>query len=171
MSTTAGTWVGTWPTSLLYDDSLRALHARGLSLGERFEDLFSEEGTRAFTSWLEGPAPWGAAHGINRYVFYRVARERPDVLRAYPDLDGADGAGYVDWCWTFGRSELGIPDRFMPPAERRTPARPSHGTGAGPAPSGASRWRTGTTTAPPRRAIVRRRSDRRALIGTARQCA
>ncbi len=100
---------------LVYDESLRALHARALALGVGFEDLFGEEGTRSFTDWLAGPAPWGAAHGINRYIFYRVARERPDVLRAYPDLDGADGAGYIDWCWAFGREELGLLDRFMPP--------------------------------------------------------
>ena len=109
---------------LLYDESLRALHARALALGAHFEDLFSEQGTRAFTAWLAGPAPWGAVHGINRYVFYRVARERPDVMRAYPDLDGADGAGYVDWCWTFGRKELDILDRFMPPAPSQRGASP-----------------------------------------------
>jgi hypothetical protein len=112
---------------LLYDDSLCALHARALALGERFVDLFSAQGTRAFTDWLEGPAPWGAAHGINRYVFYRVARERPDVLRAYPDLDGPDGAGYVEWCWAFGRRELGIPERFMPPVSRAGSASESPG--------------------------------------------
>src|SRR5205823_3361862 len=66
--------------------------------------------------WLEQPAPRGGRHGINRYVFYRVSRERPDVLRAYPDLDDDDdGAGFVAWCWSFGRVELAIPDRFMPP--------------------------------------------------------
>ena len=99
---------------LVYDDSLRALYARALALGESFGDLFGEDGSRAFTSWLEGPAPVGAAHGINRYLFYRVARERPDVMRAYPDLEGPDGAGYVAWCRAFGREELSIPERFMP---------------------------------------------------------
>jgi glycosyltransferase involved in cell wall biosynthesis len=101
---------------LVYDDSLRATYSRALALGEGFEDLFSDEGTRAFLSWLEGPAPRGGAYGINRYVFYRVSRERPDVLRTFPDLDGEDGPGYVAWCWAFGREELAIPDRFMPPA-------------------------------------------------------
>jgi glycosyltransferase involved in cell wall biosynthesis len=106
---------------LVYDDSLRATYARALALGEGFEDLFSDTGTRAFLAWLEGPAPRGAAYGINRYVFHRVSRERPDVLRSYPDLDGEDGAGYVEWCWAFGRAELGIPDRFMPPAPDGAP--------------------------------------------------
>ncbi len=110
---------------LVYDDSLRAIYARALALGEGFEDLFSAEGTRAFLAWLGGPAPRGGAHGVNRYVFYRVSRERPDVLRTFPDLDGEDGPRYVTWCWAFGREELGIPDSFMPPAPagfRRPPA-------------------------------------------------
>ncbi len=101
---------------LVYDDSLRALYGSALALGEHdLEDLFSEDGARAFLAWLHGPAPRGSAHGINRYVFHRVARERPDVLYAYPDIDGADGAGYLAWCWAFGRDELAIPEGFMPP--------------------------------------------------------
>jgi glycosyltransferase involved in cell wall biosynthesis len=111
---------------LVYDDSLRATYSRALALGEGFEDLFSEHGTRAFLSWLEGPAPRGGAYGINRYVFHRVSRERPDVLRTFPDLDGEDGPRYVAWCWAFGREELTIPDRFMPAAPagfRPPPAR------------------------------------------------
>ncbi|HEY2536886.1 MAG TPA: glycosyltransferase [Solirubrobacteraceae bacterium] len=101
---------------LVYDDALNALRSRAEALGERY-DLFDPDGedARAFVSWLEGPAPGGAAYGVNRYVYYRVARERPDVLRAYPDLDGLDGPDYVEWCWVFGREEVSIPDRFLPP--------------------------------------------------------
>jgi glycosyltransferase involved in cell wall biosynthesis len=106
---------------LVYDDSLRTIHASALALGEEFGDLFSAEGSREFIAWLEGPAPAGSAHGINRYVFHRVARERPDVVRSYPDLEGEDGARYVAWCWAFGRDELTIPDRFMPPKEGLDP--------------------------------------------------
>ncbi|HTZ85651.1 MAG TPA: glycosyltransferase [Solirubrobacteraceae bacterium] len=103
------------PGGLIYDEPMRALYARALALGEGVEDLFGEQGAQTFIAWLEGPAPRGAGLGVNRYVFYRVSRERPDVLRVYPDLDGEDGPGYVEWCWAFGREELGIPDRFMPP--------------------------------------------------------
>jgi hypothetical protein len=106
---------------LVYDDSLRAAYGSALTLGESFGDLFSEEGARAFIAWLEGPAPRGGVHGINRYVFHRVARERPDVVRAYPDLDSPDGAEYLAWCWAFGRDELAIPDRFMPPRPGQLP--------------------------------------------------
>jgi glycosyltransferase involved in cell wall biosynthesis len=106
---------------LVYDDAVRAAYAWALALGEQLEDPFGEQGSRALVAWLESPAPRGGAHGINRYVFHRVARERPDVLRAYPDVDGADAAGYVAWCWAFGRHELAIPERFMPPRAGQAP--------------------------------------------------
>jgi glycosyltransferase involved in cell wall biosynthesis len=116
---------------LVYDDALDALRSRAEALGERYVDLFDPDGedARAFTSWLEGPAPAGAAYGVNRYVYHRVARERPDVMRAYPDLDGLDGADYVEWCWVFGREEVSIPDRFMPPRPGSAVAPPSSATG------------------------------------------
>jgi glycosyltransferase involved in cell wall biosynthesis len=103
---------------LVYDEAVRGLYSLALALGEDFGDMFDEpDGDRAhaFVAWLEQPAARGGAHGINRYVFQRVARERPDVMQAYPDLDGANGERYVEWCWAFGRNEIGIPDRFMPP--------------------------------------------------------
>jgi glycosyltransferase involved in cell wall biosynthesis len=104
---------------LVYDGALRSAYAWALTLGERFGDVFSEQGADLFLRWLEAPAPRGGEHGINRYLFHRVARERPDVMRAYPDLDGDDGPGYVAWCATFGRHELAIPDRFLPRAPRQ----------------------------------------------------
>jgi glycosyltransferase involved in cell wall biosynthesis len=111
---------------LVYDDVLAALHGLAESLGERFGDLFAADGPETFIDWLKAPAPAGGKHGINRYVFYRVARERPDVLRTYPDLDGVDGPEYVAWCWAFGKDEMSIPTRFMPPrspvAETALPA-------------------------------------------------
>ncbi|HEY2180649.1 MAG TPA: glycosyltransferase [Solirubrobacteraceae bacterium] len=110
---------------LVYDDAFRSIYGRALALGQDFGELFDEPGSRAFLAWLEQPAPRGGRHGINRYLFYRVSRERPDVLRAYPDLDNDDdGAGFVAWCWAFGRAELAIPDRFMPPwtGKGQTPA-------------------------------------------------
>jgi glycosyltransferase involved in cell wall biosynthesis len=120
---------------LVYDESLRAAYASALALGRPVESLFEEAGTREFVAWLHGPAPRGGAYGINRYVFHRVARERPDVMRAYPDLDGPDGADYVAWCWAFGREEVSIPDRFMPPQPGSATAPPPKGTSGRLAPS------------------------------------
>jgi glycosyltransferase involved in cell wall biosynthesis len=116
---------------LVYDESLRAMHAAALALGEPFEDPFTEEGTRAFRTWLQGPAPRGGAIGVNRYVFHRVARERPDVIRTYPDIDGADGPGFLAWCRAFGAAELAIPERFMPTSPSAAAARPERDSGTG----------------------------------------
>jgi glycosyltransferase involved in cell wall biosynthesis len=103
------------PNGLIYDAALHKLHLRALALGETFADVFAVQGAEAFAAWLAQPAPQGASHGISRYVFYRVAHERPDVMRAYPDLNGRDGAGYVAWCWAFGLQEMALSERFMPP--------------------------------------------------------
>ncbi len=111
------------------------VYASAVALGEPFEELFGEEGTRAFIAWLQEPAPRGAAYGITRYVFHRVARARPDVTWSFPDLDGPDGREYVDWCWAFGRDELTIPDRFMPPRPGQRPCGAERRNGAGPAPA------------------------------------
>jgi glycosyltransferase involved in cell wall biosynthesis len=100
---------------LAYDEVMHRLRMVGEALGERFDDPFCETGFRSFLAWLEGPAPVGRELGVTRYLYYRIIRERPDVMRAYPRLDGPDGVGFVGWCWAFGRDEMGIPDPFMPP--------------------------------------------------------
>ena len=69
----------------------RLAHAGGDDRESISSDLFGDRGNgdgASFIAWLEGPAPAGASHGMSRYVFYRVVSERPDVVRAYPDLDG-----------------------------------------------------------------------------------
>ncbi len=98
---------------LVFDGRIKVLYDEALLGGEDFGDVFSREGTERFMSWLAGPARAGAAHGVSRYL-YRVYRERPDIAEAYPDLD-ADGEAFAGWCWVFGQTEMGIPERFLPP--------------------------------------------------------
>lgn len=66
-----------------------------------------------FVAWLRGPADHGASIGINRYL-YAAYLTRPDLQEAFPDLDGADGARFMDWAWAHGKSEL-LPE-LLPPA-------------------------------------------------------
>jgi glycosyltransferase involved in cell wall biosynthesis len=66
------------------------------------------------------------------------------VTRTYPDLDGGDGPAYVAWCWAFGRAELAIPDRFMPPRLDDAPSGSAR----------ASRRREGAGSRPPMRDAV-----------------
>jgi glycosyltransferase involved in cell wall biosynthesis len=101
------------PNGLTFDDRLSHLLATACAGGD-MSDVFSEEGAEAFIRWLEGPAPHGSDFGISRYL-YRVYEERPDLRPAYPDIDGTDGEEFAAWAWVFGRAEMDIPERFLPP--------------------------------------------------------
>ncbi len=102
------------PNGMTFDDRLSHLLAEAAAAGETFGDVFTEEGLEDFMRWLDEPAPYGSAAGVNRYL-YRIYRERDDLHSAYPDLDGADGEGFAGWVWVFGSVEMGLPDRFLPP--------------------------------------------------------
>jgi glycosyltransferase involved in cell wall biosynthesis len=102
------------PNGLVFDRRLAELHEIAGLQGTDFGDLRTDEGCARFTAWLSEPARRGAAHGINRYT-ERVWTERSDVVRVFADLDGDDGAGYVAWLWEWGRQEMGVPQRFVPP--------------------------------------------------------
>jgi glycosyltransferase involved in cell wall biosynthesis len=125
---------------LVVDDSLRSLFAVAHAQGLEFPDPTSPEGTNDFVEWLRGPAARGGAHGVNRYVFFRVLRQRPDVVDAFPDLDGSDGPGLVAWCHSSGQTEMGLPDELMPVAWADQQHPGDHGrVAAGPSSSSASR--------------------------------
>lgn len=103
------------PNGILFDERMALLLEDAGVLGQHFGDLATLEGAERFSAWLELPARRGAAFGVNRYT-ERVWGERPDVVRAFADLDGEeDGRGYARWLWEWGRREMGIPERFLPP--------------------------------------------------------
>jgi glycosyltransferase involved in cell wall biosynthesis len=114
------------PNGMTFDDRLSHLLGELADAGEELGDVFSPQGCESFMRWLEGPACYGSAFGVNRYL-YRVYLERDDLHLAYPNLDGADGPEFAGWSWVFGLAEMAIPERFLPPRpvgiEGLTPAR------------------------------------------------
>jgi glycosyltransferase involved in cell wall biosynthesis len=72
---------------------------------------FTLEGTRRFDAWLQQPAPGGPT-GMNR-VLARVYEDRADVRAAYPDAEGADRAGLLQWANTSGRREEQVLARVL----------------------------------------------------------
>jgi len=102
------------PSGVVFDARLLSLHEQALTEDATIGDVFTQEGCDAFMGWLLGPAPAGAQAQITRYL-HRVYVERSDLPQAFPDLDGADGHAFASWAWTFGRSELAIPEVFLPP--------------------------------------------------------
>jgi glycosyltransferase involved in cell wall biosynthesis len=103
------------PNGMVFDDRLSHLLAEAADAGVEVGDIFSGTGFEALYRWLEGPAPRGAAFGINRYM-YRVYQERDDLQRVYPELDSSGGEGFVRWAWAFGAHEMALPPDLMPPA-------------------------------------------------------
>lgn len=115
------------PNGLVYDVRLQRLWIEAADAGEGLGDVFSPAGADAFADWLTGPAPQGAAAGLNRYA-YDVWRERADVRDAYGDLDGADAEGFLGWLWVHGREEMALQGALLPvppdsagAAEQRVP--------------------------------------------------
>jgi len=102
------------PNGLIFDERLLRLYVDAMSAAAIGGEIFTPGGCEQFTAWMLSPAPAGANHGINNYL-YRVYLDRPDLPLAYPDLDGVDGSGYAGWSWVFGRHEMSVPERFLPP--------------------------------------------------------
>jgi glycosyltransferase involved in cell wall biosynthesis len=101
------------PNGMVFDGRVKHLYDEALLDRQDFGDVFSPEGVDRFVAWMKGPAIAGADAGVNRYI-YRVYRERADIADAYPDLDSR-GEEFAGWCWVWGRTEMDIPDEFLPP--------------------------------------------------------
>jgi hypothetical protein len=125
---------GRLANGLVFDDTMSYLHATAGVLGYDFGDLFTAEGTEAFTAWLREPvSPW-ASHGISRYVVERVIRERADVTAAFPDMYGIDSDRFGSWWQDNGRHEMDVPAELLPPGAPSNGA-PAPGRVAAPTPA------------------------------------
>lgn len=99
------------------DDICRSLYRDALRDGVRFADLLGV-GSKSFYAWLREPVG-GAKPGegplplITRYM-HKVYVMRPDVMRAYPDLFGANADGFVHWLFNSGIKEMALNPEFLP---------------------------------------------------------
>ena len=103
------------PNGLTLDRRMVDLFVQAELAGARVGDLGTEDDAERFAQWLEAPARHGGAYGVNRYT-EAVWGERDDVRRVFAELDGPEhGPGFQRWLWEWGRKEMSIPDRFLPP--------------------------------------------------------
>ena len=79
---------------------------------------------------LRSPAPVGGSAGINRHL-HDLYLSRPDLRRAFPDLEGADARALVEWAHQYGQHEVPIGTDLLPDIDddlRRAYAAPNgHG--------------------------------------------
>ncbi len=142
---------------LVYDDSLRAIYARALALGDDFEDLFSEEGSRAFLAWLADPPP-PAPHTESTATSSIASRASVRTCCApIPTSTAMTAAATSPGAGRSGATELAIPDRFMPPRPGSGAVRARHAAGS-----------AGAPVAPQRAAGADGTAGRRAAPGRAR---
>ena len=98
----------------------RSLYREGRDRGELTADLHTSAGEAEFIGWMNERAEPEQGTRSPQYTRYLEClwEERPDLRRAYPDPGGADAKGFNGWCWVFGRTEIPIDERLLPPKPR-----------------------------------------------------
>jgi len=115
---------------------VRSVYRRLVAAGDPGGSVFEAVGERAFVGHLNAPAKetHGGGAGITNYLA-ALHDEREDLRRAYPDIAGADAAGYLGWARVFGRAE--VPDELCPRVDETSLA--TNGSVADPSPPDESR--------------------------------
>jgi hypothetical protein len=99
------------------DHLVRGLWEESAAAGEDFGNPLSAADADAFVAWMRGAGESGGAAGVNRYLL-AAYRTRPDLQRAYADLDGPDGTELIAWSNAYGRREL-LTELLPDPDDRR----------------------------------------------------
>ena len=105
---------GALPDGTPLDNVARAVFRDAVSSGALpDEDIFTEQGSRAFLAYLNEPASVGGGAGITRYLA-QLHESRPDLQQAFPDLDGPDGSRLTAWAQVFGSATGTVPPALLP---------------------------------------------------------
>jgi glycosyltransferase involved in cell wall biosynthesis len=92
---------------------IRGLFRESVEDEEFTDSLFDPAGAARFQARLTETVAGSGDIKIGRFAA-RVWEERDDLREAYPDIDGADAAGFVEWLHTFG-PETGAPQALLTP--------------------------------------------------------
>jgi hypothetical protein len=87
------------------DHLVRGLWREAQASGRDFGQPMAPGNADAFVVWMREPARLGGGAGVNRYLLAAYLT-RPDLQRAFPDLDGSGGEGLIGWAWEHGRLEV-----------------------------------------------------------------
>ncbi len=104
---------------LRIDARMRRMYREALSGAENGDETeppnpFAPDDDAAFLAWLREPVvPPGASAPVSRYL-RRMYAESAHLPARFPDIDGADGPAFLDWCAGPGRDEEGIASELVP---------------------------------------------------------
>ncbi|HEY2715542.1 MAG TPA: glycosyltransferase [Solirubrobacterales bacterium] len=126
----AAAWPYGWERTadgLKIDGTVRGLFRESIEEEEFTDSLFDPAGAAAFRRNLTEPVAGNGDSKIGRFAA-QIWEQRDDLRKAYPDIDGADAAGYVQWLHAFG-PETGAPQELLTPD---APGGPGAGASAAP---------------------------------------
>jgi glycosyltransferase involved in cell wall biosynthesis len=94
----------------------RSLFRQGVESGRFAENVFAAPGAARFAEYLAAAIYDGGGAPVSRLAtaFWKT---RPDLRKAYPDIEGKDAAGYLDWIRRFG-NETGLSTELLLGGER-----------------------------------------------------
>jgi glycosyltransferase involved in cell wall biosynthesis len=112
---------------------LEQLYLGRPDLKRKFQDLDGDDGARYLVwvlraggrghnlprevlpepDWLSDPAPRGQNWGINRFL-HTLHDDSPAIRERFPDLDGSDGARFLEWARTEGVAAGEVPLSLIP---------------------------------------------------------
>ncbi len=97
---------------------------------EPLPDLWSEAGQAALLEWLNRPAPeHRQAPWLTRFAM-ALHRQREDLQRAFPDVEGAHGRAYAQWFVEHAATQERIPPRLVDAVRTALAAPREEGGGA-----------------------------------------
>jgi hypothetical protein len=92
----------------------RVIYAQLGDSAARFGNPFRTD-PDSFFAWLIAAPHDEAAAGMPIPRLWRwIYEQRHDVRQAFPDVEGAHRAAFLDWAQTFGMRELDLPEGFRP---------------------------------------------------------
>ena len=104
-------------TGMTFDDRLSHLLAEAAAAGEALGDVVrSPSGARQFMRLARAARRRTARlSGVNRFLYARLPRARGPAGASIRTSTAPTAHGFAGWAWVFGRVEMGIPERFLPP--------------------------------------------------------
>jgi glycosyltransferase involved in cell wall biosynthesis len=108
------------------DELTRGLYRQGLGSGRLSGSVFDELGAARFGDYLAATRYAAGGDPVSRYAT-ALWESRKDLRKAYPDIEGADAAGYLDWIRRFG-GETGLATELLLGEEHTNGGDPGHRT-------------------------------------------
>jgi hypothetical protein len=106
---------GTFSNDIVVPNFVRQLYLHLGDAVDAFGDPLDATSADSFFAWLTRPVHTTASGAGITNLWHFIYKERVDLVRAFPDIRGADGDRFVAWTRSFGLPEHDIPEVLLGP--------------------------------------------------------